>query len=463
MSFKSSRTRALAGLFAALAVLVTPALLFAHARLLRATPAIDGRVSSPPTALSLWFSERPELRFTSLQLVDSAGVAVSLGTVASVADDPMGVTAPITGSMTAGRYSVIWRTAAADGHASNGKFFFVVSAPPISAVVPPVEHDTGALSPALSPKPIPNAVVGPPQFAGFSTALRWAELIAVVTLVGAMVFRLFVLHDARLSPEVTADAVDRTKRLANAVLFLFAITTLWRLSAEADLIPTAGTARFAAMVSVARDTMWGHGWLVGGVGVVIAALGLLIAATSFTGWIVAALGVVAICVAEALTGHAAASVHRAALATAVDVAHVLSAGGWLGGLATVLMCGLPATGRVDSNNRRQAGHQLVRAYHRAAIQCVTLLIITAALGAWMRLDTPSDLWTSGYGRILIGKMMLLGVLIGFGFFHWKTIIAPEWGDDTRFRFQRSATAELVVGAIVIGLTAVLVITALPHA
>ena len=110
--------RALAGLIAALAVVVTPALFYAHARLVRSTPAVDGRVTAPPTAVSLWFSERPELRFTTIQLVDSAGAAIPLGAIAAVQGDAMAVTAPVTGAMTPGRYAVVWRTAASDGHAT---------------------------------------------------------------------------------------------------------------------------------------------------------------------------------------------------------------------------------------------------------------------------------------------------------------------------------------------------------
>ena len=39
------------------------------------------------------------------------------------------------------------------------------------------------------------------------------------------------------------------------------------------------------------------------------------------------------------------------------------------------------------------------------------------------------------------------VALGFGFYHWKRVVTPEWDDDTSFRFQRSATGELIVGAI----------------
>jgi len=54
------------------------------------------------------------------------------------------------------------------------------------------------------------------------------------------------------------------------------------------------------------------------------------------------------------------------------------------------------------------------------------------------------------------------VVLLFGGFHWRRVVSVDWNADTKFRFQRSAAAELVVGAIVIAMTAVLVSTPLPE-
>ena len=107
-------------------VLATPALLFAHAHLVRSSPAANAVLDSAPTTLGLWFSERPEPRFTAIQLLDSAGLAIPLGAPASVEQN--GLTLAITRPLTPGRYSVVWRTAASDGHATNGNFSFRVAA-----------------------------------------------------------------------------------------------------------------------------------------------------------------------------------------------------------------------------------------------------------------------------------------------------------------------------------------------
>ena len=295
-----------------------------------------------------------------------------------------------------------------------------------------------------------------------STAIRWADLVAVLTLVGTMVFALFVVPRAQLPGEVAAEAHDRTRRLANAVLFLFVVTTLWRLSAQADLVPTAATARMAAMITVIRETRWGAGWLVGAAGALITLLGLMASRSGRTGWLVAALGVVAIVFGLGLTGHAAGS-PNVPFAAAVDVAHVLGAGGWIGGLAAVALCGLVATRRADAAGASRFSHQLIRAYHRSAVECVAIVLVTAIAGigvAWYRLGQPTVFWTSAYGRVLLLKMAFAVVLLGFGFFHWRTAVIPEWTDDTGFRFKRSVAFELLIGAGIVGVTAVLINTGL---
>src|SRR5581483_7004099 len=96
------------------------------------------------------------------------------------------------------------------------------------------------------------------------------------------------------------------------------------------------------------------------------------------GWVVAAIGVVVVAFSESLTGHAAAS-SRPALQSAVDVAHVLGAGGWLGGLTVIVLCALPAVRRAEPSGTAMS-QQLVRAFHRSATECVTIVLITAVLG-----------------------------------------------------------------------------------
>jgi putative copper export protein/methionine-rich copper-binding protein CopC len=450
----SKQLRPIAALAATLAVLITPAVLLAHARLVRSAPHADETLSTPPTSLQLWFSERPELRFSTLKLLDSSGAPLPIGALST--GDARSLTAAIPVVLTNGRYTVSWRTAASDGHPTSGTFSFVVA---VATPVALAGSDTD--SARRPPRRVPNTVVEPAAtITTTSTAVRWADLVAVLMLVGTMFFSLLVLPGARLSVDVARDAADRARRLASSVLVLFVVTMVWRLAGQADLVASAPPRPMAAMMTVVRETGWGAAWLVGAVGALIVAIGLTIARTGSIGWIVAGVGAVAIVFSEGLTGHAAA-MRPAVFATIVDASHMLGAGGWLGGLAAVALCGLAATRRTERDGGTDASRQLVRSFHRSAVTCVAIVLATAVAAAWIRLGSVSDLVTTAYGRLVLLKLAFAAALLAFGWFHWRTVVVPEWTDDTRFRFRRSLVFELVFGAGIVAVTAVLVTTALP--
>lgn len=440
-------------LLTALAVLGTPALLLAHARLVRSTPIDNARLTTLPTALSLWFSEKPELRFTKIDLVDSAGVPITLGKPAAIPGDAMGLKVPITGSLANGRYMISWRTAAADGHATTGKLIFTIAvAPPID---PPVAQQESTPPPQTAE---PNTVVETGEATVFSSSARWVELVAVLTLVGAVFFPLYILPGASFSAPEATEAADRARRIANWVLVLFLFTALWRLSSQAGLVPGN---RLEAMVEVVRETQWGRSWMIGATGAVIVGLGLLISRLTFFGWVIAGLGMLAVALGEGLTGHAAAMRENAAIAAAVDLTHLVAAGGWLGGLIAVVLCGLPAIARLDAPEQRRVGRQLVISHHRAALACVAIVLLTGLVAAWLRLTSIDDLWTTPYGNLLFRKTIFVGGVLLFGLYHWLFVARPQWNQKTALRFTRSAAFELMAGAIVIAFTALLVATALP--
>jgi methionine-rich copper-binding protein CopC len=108
--------------------LAAPRVLDAHARLTRAEPAVDGHVTPAPTLLRLWFSEAPEVVFSKVTLTDSTGNDVKLGAIAR-GDTKLEIRAKIATALSVGRYTVNWRTAGPDGHATSGAFRFTVDAP----------------------------------------------------------------------------------------------------------------------------------------------------------------------------------------------------------------------------------------------------------------------------------------------------------------------------------------------
>ena len=109
----------------------------------------------------------------------------------------MGVTAPIGATLTPGRYSVAWRTAAADAHGTSGRFSFVVVADSTASAAPVVRRDTISITRVGATGA--NSPIQSGGGSGFSTAARWAEFVALITLIGAVVFRLVAVARGRVA------------------------------------------------------------------------------------------------------------------------------------------------------------------------------------------------------------------------------------------------------------------------
>jgi copper transport protein len=449
------RSKRIALLAAVIAIVATPLALFAHAKLLRSSPASGATLAVAPTSISLWFSEKPELKFSSVQLSDSAGTAIALG--ALTATDSMGVTAPITSPIVPGKYSIAWKTAAADGHATSGKVTFAISA----AAVPPGASIVITPGHARKPAGGSNAVITPDADVPMSPVMRWVELVAVLTLIGLVMFRLAVVPGAKWTGEALTDVDDRLRRLANGTLVLQLVSTLTRAFVQADLIPNQ-TSRMTAFKVVVQDTQWGHGWAVGAVGSVLVLIGLALSRRRMTkGWALAGVGLIGVALGETLTGHAASS-PRVALAVAADVSHILAAGGWLGGLAALMLAGLPTVRRLAHKSSADYGSRLLQSFHGTAVECVTLIVLSAVISSWLRLGSFDALWKTPYGNMLLRKIFFVLVALALGWYHSRRIVPATFSDDVVARFKRSAAAELIIGLVIVGFTALLITMQTPR-
>jgi methionine-rich copper-binding protein CopC len=98
-----------------------------HLRLVRAEPAPDTTIATAPAALRLHFSERPEIRGTSLRLSDADAAEIGLGRPVLDPSDDKVLNVAVTGAMRPGAYTVAWRTMSSDGHVVRGEFRFALA------------------------------------------------------------------------------------------------------------------------------------------------------------------------------------------------------------------------------------------------------------------------------------------------------------------------------------------------
>ena len=76
--------------------------------------------------------------------------------------------------------------------------------------------------------------------------------------------------------------------------------------------------------------------------------------------------------------------------------------------------------------------------------------------AWLNLGSVSLLWTSAYGQALLIKMGLLVGVAALGAWNWRRVRPALGAAPGARRLRLSATAELLIGAALLGVTAVLV-------
>ncbi len=107
------------------ALLSLPAAALAHARLVKADPAVGASVTRAPSRLRLRFNEVIRPAASGLRLTWPDGHSAVL-TLAKDAGDPNAVTAAAPGVLPPGKYKVEWRALSPDGHHTQGDYGFTI-------------------------------------------------------------------------------------------------------------------------------------------------------------------------------------------------------------------------------------------------------------------------------------------------------------------------------------------------
>lgn len=132
MAGKIHRSMYVAGALA----LLLPGAAALHLRLVKSAPRDGEVVSTLPTEIRLWFSQKPEVGLTTVRLLREDSSQVELGKVART-DDSTSVKAALDAALVPGTYTVSWRSVSKDGHAVRGSYHFnMIPAPPARKQAP---------------------------------------------------------------------------------------------------------------------------------------------------------------------------------------------------------------------------------------------------------------------------------------------------------------------------------------
>ncbi len=233
--------------------------------------------------------------------------------------------------------------------------------------------------------------------------LKWAALAALVWAGLAIVQMMFELANILGIPLSDAIAPDVVSTYANAVpttraLFVMALLAL---VVAVGSLATSTTGASAA-------------WLL--ISVIAAAL-------------------------PALAGHSA-GLGDHAMAMTSGVTHVVAAVLWMGGLAALA---------VHAMRRDMPMDRAVERFSTIALICIVLLAVSGVANAYTRLDTPSQLLSTGYGQLILLKTGLIIVLGCIGWLIRKRILGNLARSTRVAVFARIAGLELLIMSLAVGL------------
>lgn len=412
----------LGGLALATAAPATP--VAAHAELVSTAPADGAGLDAAPGTVEVAFSEDVSTTLGAIRVLDRTGTRVDRGDVEDRGDT---VTVGLE-DLADGAYIVSWRVVSADSHPIHGSFTFTVG--------DGVERIDDDLAASL----LGDDGDGPWKVVGAGT--RVLGYGGALLAAGLAMFLAFA-HDR--GPE--RPVLRRLLRVGAAV---GAVGILAELPVRAALATGLGPdALFESGVA---------GQLLGdrvGIGMAVALLTLLFLAVDGGGdRLLAGGGIVALGVALAIAGHTATTSPQV-VAVGSDAVHVGAGAVWLGGVAGSL---------VVVGARRRAGTPAAAVVLRfsgiAALALAAVTVGGAVLG-WTQVRSLDALTSTSYGRLLMAKVAIVGLLALLGAFN-RFRLLPVLDRDGVDRpavsrlLRRTLVAEAALLLVVVGVTGFLV-------
>ena len=223
-----------------------------------------------------------------------------------------------------------------------------------------------------------------------------ATLLAIITL-GLLVVAIFIAPTTNdtVSPQGRRDLITAA-RLASAWCIAELMTAVLTLASVLGL-PVREVLAPGVITTYVVDLAPSRAHVLAALCALVIAIAALLTISLDTVLVLAITATVAIAL-PLLNSHSA-SLGDHSLAIASSLIHGLSMSLWVGGLIAVI----PYV-------KRGTDHVLNR-FSALATFCVSALVVSGAAAAYARLNSLSDLWTSGYGQLVLIKTGLFIVLI----------------------------------------------------
>lgn len=396
----------------------------AHAYLVLSSPGDGAVLEKAPRSVRLAFSD-------SIRPAD--GNAVVLNGGGSVLEGPARVeprnarvlVLPLLGGLGNGDYTVRWRVLSDDGHTLEGLLAFGVGegrAPP-RAVLPLIGSGLDLTN-----------LVG-----------RGLFLLGVLGSLGIVTFAWLVWRPALRQAGLQAweEVVLQAREVRVASIALFTSFLLSQLGSVLAILHATTATRYGRAHELA---------------IVFAGIGAAATATTARpGRVLTGIAALGLAVTPCLAGHALDPGEPQPLSFAADLLHVWAASVWLGGLVALVLS-LSIARRLEADSRHSLTAALARRFSVVALISVLVLAASGIARAVVELSSLSQLWSEGYGRVILVKTGLLLALIAIGWLNRSRLVPRLSGsrsDRTGARLRANALVELALLLVVIGAVAVL--------
>ncbi len=269
-------------------------------------------------------------------------------------------------------------------------------------------------------------------------------------------------HAARR--QLAAD-VARIGLIAGIVLIP---ASLVRLVDQLLALRSPGDPMFAGLQPLMLSTTWGRGFLSQMSALVVTLAGfVLVRRTRAPAWWIASAGALGLGATLSLQGHAIGNEDATLIAVFADVSHVTAAGLWIGTISVIGVLGTSlraAEGTVASASADAATARLrvlVPLVPPVALTGAALLVVSGVVSSLLQLRAADELWTTAWGRFVGLKAMLLLAIAALGARNWRQL-GRRLETATGVRaLRRTLLIELALAALVVLITALLVVTPLP--
>jgi copper transport protein len=368
----------------------------AHAQLESTNPATNTTygVASPPRKVTLHFGESVGVKLGGVRLYDQRGQLVNTGSPTHPSGDGSTVEATLP-HLGTGTYVVTWRVISADTHPVAGAFTFSVG----------TKRDVNALTTRLL-----SAQGGSKTVGVIYGAVRFGVYASVLTLIGGLVFLLFLWPEGRRS--------RRARLLLWGAWWVGLVVTIVGFAVE-GIYAAAFPLRDLLNSSVLTDTWHSHygEYAAVRVGALVLAIPVMhhLFARSSPDEVPddrggrAGARMLTVVVAGLLTASLMFVMHATTgrwvpFALVADAFHIVGASIWLGGLVVLAVAVLPAADDTVLD-------RVVPRFSWLAMVCIVAVVASGTFQAIRQVGSISALRSTDYGQILIAKVLAFVVLV----------------------------------------------------